>query len=115
MSPSAAWTWNFRSAVRLCSMLALSAVLADASFEQEPYPAPGAPRRAQLATPRGQNRAGRTHRTERACGSSKSEHRRPWCGARNGIQHSMETALREAIVAPDRFEVATDDVIFRAE
>ena len=27
----------------------------------------------------------------------------------------METALREAIVAPDRFEVATDDVIFRAE
>lgn len=27
----------------------------------------------------------------------------------------METALREVIVAPDRFEVAVDDVVFRAE
>ena len=27
----------------------------------------------------------------------------------------METALREVIVAPDRFEIATDDVVFRAE
>lgn len=30
-------------------------------------------------------------------------------------KHSMETALREMIVAPDRFEIATDDVVFRAE
>jgi len=27
----------------------------------------------------------------------------------------MTTALREVVVAPDRFEVATDDVVFRAE
>lgn len=27
----------------------------------------------------------------------------------------METALREVLVAPDRFEIATDDVVFRAE
>jgi chemotaxis receptor (MCP) glutamine deamidase CheD len=27
----------------------------------------------------------------------------------------METALREVVVAPDRFEIATDDVVFRAE
>lgn len=28
---------------------------------------------------------------------------------------SMESALREVVVAPDRFEIATDDVVFRAE
>lgn len=27
----------------------------------------------------------------------------------------MQTVLREVIVAPDRFEIATDDVVFRAE
>lgn len=27
----------------------------------------------------------------------------------------METTLREVIVAPDRYEIATDDVVFRAE
>ena len=29
--------------------------------------------------------------------------------------YCMETALREVLVAPDRFEIATDDVVFRAE